>query len=107
MRVAVAVPSDTVTSTANPSTFGATNLAPFNNVFLGRPDLFPIIDLKNAGTTLAPFPTPIVLETLDNTYQTPRTYNYNLTLEREVSQGIMVRAACGVSLTDCILSFGI
>jgi hypothetical protein len=78
---------------ANPSTFGATNLAPFNNVFLGRPDLFPVIDLKNAGTTLAPFPTPIVLETLDSTYQTPRTYNYNLTLEREVLAGIMVRAA--------------
>jgi hypothetical protein len=78
---------------ANPSTFGATNLAPFNNVFLGRPDLFPVLDLKNVGTTLAPFPTPIVLETLDSTYQTPRTYNYNIMLEREVMSGIMVRAA--------------
>ena len=78
---------------ANPSTFGATNLAPFNNVFLGRPDLFPIISLKNVGTTLAPFPTPIVLETLDTTYKTPVVYNYNLSLEREVMSGMMVRAA--------------
>src|SRR2546430_8683285 len=59
---------------ANPSTFGATNLAPFHDVFLGRPDIFPVIDLKNAGSTLAPFPTPIVLETYADTYQTPRTY---------------------------------
>jgi len=78
---------------ANPSTFGSVNTAPFHDVFLGRPELFPIIDLKYAGTQQAPFPTPIVLETLADTYQTPRTYNFNLALEREVMPGIMVRAA--------------
>jgi hypothetical protein len=78
---------------SNPSNSGGVNLAPFHDVFLGRPDLFSLIDLKNAGTALAPFPTPIVLETLDAKYITPRTYNYNLMLEREVAPGVMVRAA--------------
>ncbi len=78
---------------ANPSTFGPVNLAPFHDVFLGRPDLFPIIDLSTVGTTSAPFPTPIVLETLDTKYQTPYTVNFNLSVEREIMAGTMVRAA--------------
>jgi hypothetical protein len=78
---------------SNPSTTGAVNLAPFHDVFLGRPDLFSLIDLKNVGTTLAPFPTPIVLETLDTKYITPRTYNFNVAFEREIMAGTMVRAA--------------
>ena len=35
----------------------------------------------------------MLIETLDSTYRTPLTYNYNLTLEREVMQGLTARAA--------------
>ena len=78
---------------ANPSTFSGPNGAPFNNIFANRPDLFPVIDLATAGTTAAPFPTPIVMETLGPTYQTPRTINFNVGVEREIMAGTMVRAA--------------
>jgi hypothetical protein len=77
---------------ANPSTFGAVNASPFHDVFFGRTD-FALVNDANIGTQLAPFPTPVVLETLDATYKTPVTYNYNLALEREVKAGTMVRIA--------------
>jgi hypothetical protein len=35
----------------------------------------------------------VLIETLDEHYKTPVTYNFNLTFEREVMQGIMARAA--------------
>ena len=65
---------------------------PFSNPYLGRTD-FNLITVDTIGTQQAPFPTPILIETFDKVYKTPVTYNYNLTFEREVMQGIMARAA--------------
>src|SRR5207248_6507932 len=39
------------------------------------------------------FPKPVLIETLDTSYKTPVTYNFNLTFEREVMEGVMARAA--------------
>jgi hypothetical protein len=50
-------------------------------------------ELDQHRTKAAPFPTPVVLETLDTSYKTPVTYNYNLAFEREVMPSVMVRAA--------------
>jgi len=71
-------------NTTNLSTFGPVNASPFHDVFQGRND-FGLVNSTNIGTTAAPFPTPVVLETLDATYKTPVTYNYNLAFEREVT----------------------
>ena len=79
-------------NTTNTSTFGPVNLSPFHDVFQGRTD-FGLVNSTNIGTKAAPFPTPVVLETLDTTYKTPVTYNYNLAFEREVMPSVMVRAA--------------
>ncbi len=65
---------------------------PFSDPYRGRTD-FDLITDGTIGTTRAIFPTPILIETLDQNYKTPVTYNFNLTFEREVAQGIMARAA--------------
>jgi hypothetical protein len=65
---------------------------PFSDPYRGRTD-FDLITDGTIGTTRAIFPTPILIETLDKNYKTPITYNFNLTFEREVMQGIMARAA--------------
>jgi hypothetical protein len=65
---------------------------PFSDPYRGRPD-FNLITDSTVGTQQALFPRPVLIETLDEDYKTPVTYNFNLTFEREVMQGIMARAA--------------
>ena len=65
---------------------------PFSDPYRGRSD-FNLITDETIGTAAAPFPTPVLIETLDQDYKTPVTYNYNLTFEREVAQGLLARAA--------------
>jgi carboxypeptidase family protein len=65
---------------------------PFSDPYRGRSD-FNLITDSTIGTQQAPFPTPVLIETLDTTYQTPLTYSYNLTLERELMPALMARAA--------------
>jgi hypothetical protein len=65
---------------------------PFSDPYRGRTD-FDLITDETIGTTQAPFPTPVLIETLDSTYKTPLTYNYNVALERELMPALMVRAA--------------
>jgi hypothetical protein len=45
------------------------------------------------GSQSAPFPKPVLVNTFDETFDTPVTYNYNLAFEREVARGWMARAA--------------
>jgi hypothetical protein len=65
---------------------------PFSDPYRGRTD-FNLITDETIGTQQAVFPRPVLIETLDETYHTPRTYNYNLTFEREVLPLITARAA--------------
>ena len=65
---------------------------PFSDPYRGRTD-FNLITDGTIGTQQALFPRPVLIETLDEHYKTPVTYNFNLTFEREVTQGIMARAA--------------
>jgi Carboxypeptidase regulatory-like domain len=65
---------------------------PFSDPYRGRTD-FNLINDSTIGTQQAPFPTPVLIETLDSVYRTPLTYNYNLTLERELMPALMARAA--------------
>ena len=45
------------------------------------------------GAANAPFPRPVLVESFDEVFNTPLTYNYNLAFEREVATGWMARAA--------------
>ena len=45
------------------------------------------------GAVNAPFPRPVLVESFDEVFNTPLTYNYNVMLEREVVTGWMARAA--------------
>jgi hypothetical protein len=65
---------------------------PFSDPYRGRND-FNLITDDTIGTQDAPFPRPVLIETLDATYKTPLTYNWNLTFEREVIPALMARAA--------------
>ena len=65
---------------------------PFSDPYRGRDD-FSLITDGTIGTQQAIFPTPVLIETLAEDYVTPVTYNFNLTFEREVTQGVMARAA--------------
>jgi hypothetical protein len=65
---------------------------PFSDPYRGRND-FGLITDSTIGTQQALFPRPVLIETLDEHYKTPVTYNFNLTFEREVAQGVMARAA--------------
>src|SRR5215510_11914153 len=65
---------------------------PFSDPYRGRSD-FNLIQDSVIGTQQAIFPTPVLIETLDETYHTPVAYNFNLTFEREVARGLMARAA--------------
>ncbi len=65
---------------------------PFSDPYLGRND-FDLITDGVIGTQQAIFPRPVLIETLDETYKTPLTYNWNLTFEREVLTAITARAA--------------
>jgi hypothetical protein len=48
---------------------------------------------KIIGAANAPFPTPVLVESFDDVFNTPLTYNYNLAFEREIKTGWMARAA--------------
>jgi hypothetical protein len=48
---------------------------------------------KIIGAANAPFPRPVLVESFDEVFNTPLTYNYNLTFEREIKTGWMARAA--------------
>jgi hypothetical protein len=65
---------------------------PFSDPYRGRTD-FDLINDATIGTQQAPFPRPVLIETLDTTYKTPLTYNWNLTVEREVLTALTARAA--------------
>jgi hypothetical protein len=65
---------------------------PFSDPYRGRTD-FNLITDSTIGTQQAVFPTPVLIETYDSVYKTPLTYNYNLTLEREVLPALMARVA--------------
>ncbi len=65
---------------------------PFSDPYLGRSD-FNLISPANIGSPDAPFPKPVLLTTYDGRHNTPLTYNWNLTLEREVFTQLLARAA--------------
>jgi hypothetical protein len=65
---------------------------PFSDPYRGRTD-FNLITDGTIGTQQAIFPRPVLIETLDEHYRTPVTYNFNLTFEREVMPDVMARAA--------------
>jgi hypothetical protein len=65
---------------------------PFSDPYLGRSD-FGLITDGTVGTQQAIFPTPVLIETLDKTYKTPLTYNWNITFERELMPAVLARAA--------------
>jgi hypothetical protein len=65
---------------------------PFSDPYRGRTD-FNLITDATIGTIQAPFPRPVLIETLDAVYQTPLTYNYNLTFERELMPALTGRVA--------------
>jgi hypothetical protein len=65
---------------------------PFSDPYRGRSD-FNSISLEGVGRRDAPFPTPVSANSYDEKFNTPLTYNYNLTLEREILAGWMARAA--------------
>jgi carboxypeptidase family protein len=65
---------------------------PFSDPYRGRTD-FNLITDSTIGTAQAPFPLPVLIETLDTVYRTPVTYNYNLTFERELMPSLLARAA--------------
>lgn len=65
---------------------------PFSDPYLGRSD-FNLVSPANIGLPDAPFPRPVLLTTYDGRHNTPLTYNWNLTLEREVLPQWLARAA--------------
>jgi hypothetical protein len=72
---------------------------PFSDPYRGRSD-FNSISLEGVGRRDAPFPYPVSANSYDEKFNTPLTYNYNLTLEREILAGWMARAAYVGSETD-------
>jgi hypothetical protein len=70
---------------------------PFSDPYRGRDDFN---ELRHdyadkdtiIGATNAPFPRPVLVESFDEVFNTPLTYNYNITFEREVATGWMARA---------------
>ena len=65
---------------------------PFSDPYRGKSD-FNVISLEGVGRRDAPFPTPVSANSYDEKFNTPVTYNYNLTLEREILAGWTARAA--------------
>jgi outer membrane receptor protein involved in Fe transport len=64
----------------------------FSDPYLGRSD-FNLVSPANVGLPDAPFPRPVLLTTYDDRHNTPLTYNWNLTLEREFLPQWLARAA--------------
>lgn len=65
---------------------------PFSDPYLGRSD-FNLISPGAIGNPDTPFPRPVLLTTYDGRHNTPLTYNWNLTLEREILPQWLARAA--------------
>jgi hypothetical protein len=65
---------------------------PFSDPYRGRTD-FNLVRVESIGAKNAPFPRPVLVTTYDERQDTPLTYNWNLTLEREVVKEWLVRAA--------------
>jgi hypothetical protein len=65
---------------------------PFSDPYQGRND-FHLITLESIGSPDAPFPRPVNVNTYDRREITPLTYNWNLTMEREVFPEWLARAA--------------
>jgi hypothetical protein len=63
---------------------------PFHDPYQGRDD-FDEITVDAIGSKDAPFPRPVLAATFDDRYETPLQYNWNLTLEREVIQDLLLR----------------
>ncbi len=71
----------------------------FSDPYQGRND-FNLITPASIGSPDAAFPRPVLLTTYDGKHTTPLTYNWNLTLEREVFQGWLARAAYVASASN-------
>jgi hypothetical protein len=67
-------------------------VGPLSDPYRGRTD-FDTISLAGVGRRDAPFPHPVSVNSYDDKFNTPLTYNFNVTLEREVVPGWMARAA--------------
>jgi hypothetical protein len=65
---------------------------PFSDPYQGRTD-FNLITPASIGSPDAAFPRPVLLTTYDGKHTTPLTYNWNLTLEREIFSSWLARAA--------------
>lgn len=65
---------------------------PFSDPYRGRTD-FNQITISAIGSKDAPFPRPVLLTTYDERHETPLTYNWNLTLEREFFPEWLARMA--------------
>jgi len=71
---------------------------PFSDPYRGRDDFDRLQhDYEDKDTIIgasnAPFPRPVLVESFDEVFDTPLTYNYNLTFEREVAPAWMARIA--------------
>lgn len=65
---------------------------PFSEPYRGRTD-FDLVKIESIGSQNAPFPKPVLISTYDARQESPLTYNWNFTLEREVIPEWVVRAA--------------
>ena len=65
---------------------------PFSDPYRGRSD-FNLVSLDKIGAPDAAFPRPVVISTYDARQETPLTYNWNLTIEREIVPEWMARFA--------------
>jgi hypothetical protein len=72
---------------------------PFSDPYRGRSD-FNLVRVESIGAADAPFPRPVLVTTYDPRQDTPLTYNWNLTLEREVVPEWLVRTAYVASVTN-------
>ncbi|MBI4910114.1 MAG: TonB-dependent receptor [Acidobacteria bacterium] len=72
---------------------------PFSDPYRGRSD-FNLVRVESIGDPNAPFPRPVLVTSYDPRQDTPITYNWNLTLEREVIREWLVRAAYVGSATN-------
>jgi hypothetical protein len=71
---------------------------PFSDPYRGRTDFAALqheYEDKDTiiGASNAPFPRPVLVESFDEVFNTPLTYNYNVAFERELKAGWMARAA--------------
>jgi hypothetical protein len=71
---------------------------PFSDPYRGRTDFAALQHEyedkdKIIGAANAPFPRPVLVESFDEVFDTPLSYNYNLAFEREIAAGWMARAA--------------